>query len=455
MTSLILPAWSAYAPECGRVRRLLVGFSGGVDSTVLLHLASQWSAQSGLPLLAIHVNHQLSPHASQWQRHCQMLCEQWGVPFHADMVQVINSGQGLESAARNARYEAFARVIEPDDLLLLGHHRDDQVETVFLRLLRGSGVLGLRGIEVLSDWRNVQILRPLLGTSKDELTAFARAQGWQWVEDDSNASDAFDRNFLRRQVLPLLKSRWPALCSAIPRSARHCEEAQGLLDELALGDLLPRIDEAGGLALARAGVPALSAPRQRNLIRYWLRCQGLSLPSENQLNQILDTMLSAALDAVPLVSWPGAEIRRFHDALHAISPLGDLPAVPVPFSTLSAGEYPLSTGGLLRLTGDDGLPAAASLARLVAGGVTLRFRRGGERCKLARRPTRPLKKILQDSALPPWWRDRLPLIYVDDTLAVIPGVGVCDGFQATPGEPGIRFEWMPPRLPQGWRDESL
>lgn len=455
MTSLTLPAWSAYAVECGRVRRLLVGFSGGVDSTVLLHLARQWSSQSGLPLLAIHVNHQLSPFAREWQQHCQAVCEQWGVPFHAETVQVQNSGQGLEAAARNARYAAFARVVGAGDLLLLGHHQDDQVETVMLRLFRGSGVLGLRGMDVMSTWREAQILRPLLSCSKRDLVDFASRQGWSWVEDDSNARDDFDRNFLRRQVLPVLAQRWPSLSGAVQRSARHCDEAQRLLDELAKSDLLSRVDDHGGLSFADADLEVLSPARQRNLIRYWLRCQGVSLPSETQLEQILTAVIPASADATPVVQWSGAEVRRHGGVLHALRPLASVPAEPTLFETLEAGEYPVASGGIvtvLAMAGDAGIRHVASLARLRQGRLTLRYRQGGERCKLVGRPTRPLKKILQESDLAPWWRDRLPLVYVDAALALIPGIGVCEGFQARPSEAGVRFDWRPPCLPQAWRD---
>lgn len=449
----VLPAWSTYATQCGGVRRLLVGFSGGVDSTVLLDLARQWSAQSGLPVLALHVNHQLSPHADHWQQHCQNCCEAWGVPFVAQTVSVVTSGHGLEAAARVARYDAFARVVGEGDLLLLGHHRDDQMETVLLRLFRGSGVLGLRGMETLIPWRGAQLLRPLLGYSKADLIAYAHDRQWRWIEDESNTSDAFDRNYLRHRILPAIRSRWPHLPAALERSAQHCAEAQQLLDERAHEDLLPRIQPDGGLRLSDAEIPSLAPARIRNLLRYWLRCQQLSLPSEVQLDQILNTVIPAAEDAMPQVNWPGVEIRRYRRALYAL-----VPAPADPNQTLWLEELctqRMSSGGELRVS--QVLPpspapgaGSASLAGLRSGLLSLRFRQGGEACKLRGRPTRPLKKILQDSALPPWWRDRLPLIYVGDTLAVVPGIGVCEGFQAVHGEPAVIFDWQPPTLPQGW-----
>lgn len=310
-------------------------------------------------------------------------------------------------------------------------------------------------MDTLSSWRQGHILRPLLSCAKRDLIDFANGQGWSWVEDDSNARDDFDRNFLRRRILPVLEQRWPSLPNAVQRSARHCDEAQVLLDELAKNDLLPRIDDAGGLSLDGADLPALSPARQRNLVRYWLRCQGLTLPSETQLDQILTAVVSASIDATPVVQWSGAEVRRHGHVLHALLPLTPAPIEPTLLVSLNAGEYPLASAGtmvLQHITAQAGIPHVANLAQLKQGGVTLRFRQGGERCKLVGRPTRPLKKILQEYDLAPWWRDRLPLVYVDDTLAVIPGIGVCEGFQARPSEAGVRFDWRPPRLPQGWRD---
>lgn len=457
MTPLTLPAWPAVAAEVGSVRRLLVGFSGGLDSTVLLILARQWSAQSGLPVLAVHVNHQLSPHAVHWQHHCQTLCVRWGIPFHAEAVNVANVGQGLEAAARNARYEVFAGIAQAGDLLLLGHHCDDQVETVFLRLLRGSGVLGLRGMDRFSPWRHLHVLRPLLHFSKAQLLDIVRSQqaltgeDWHWVEDESNFSDAFDRNYLRHRVLPLLETRWPRYAMAIERSAQHCADAQQLLDERAHEDLLARIRDDGGLLLIGDKSTALSHARQRNLLRYWLRCQQVKLPSEAQLDQILHTLIPAAEDGAPVVSWPGVDIRRYRQALYAVPPLSAPPQGVMVLPTLAHQVLP--TGGMLIVCEQAGVHALR-FHGLQARDITLRFRQGGETCKLAGRHTRPLKKILQASALPPWWRDRLPLIYINDELAAVPGVGVCEGYQAQPGEVGLCFRWQPPSLPQGWRDHS-
>lgn len=457
MKPLALPAWPAVAAEVGSVRRLLVGFSGGLDSTVLLYLARQWSVQSGLPVLAIHVNHQLSPHASHWQQHCQTLCERWGIAFQSESVSFTNNGQGLEAAARNARYEVFASIAQEGDLLLLGHHRDDQVETVFLRLFRGSGILGLRGMDRFAPWRHVHVLRPLLHFSKTQLYEFARsqsesnAQPWHWVDDESNHSDAFDRNYLRNQIVPLIHARWPHYATAIERSAQHCGYAQQLLDERAHDDLMPRIRVDGGLRLGEPEFALLNTARQRNLLRYWLRCQHVTMPSEAQLDQIMQALIPAADDAAPVVSWAGVDIRRYRHTLYAVQRLATSPAGEIALPTLVTQALP--SGGTLIVTPQKGVHAL-SLQHVQTSSITLRFRQPGAKYKLAGRPSRPLKKILQDAALPPWWRETLPLIYVEDTLVAVPGVGICEGYQAQPGEDGIGFHWQPPMLPQGWHDRA-
>lgn len=449
MKPLNLPAWSAYAPRVGSVSRLLVGFSGGLDSTVLLSLAQQWSRQSGIPLLAVHVNHQLSPNASQWQHHCEQWCSQHNIPFYSEAVTIQLQGEGLEAAARKARYAVFSGIAEPEDLLLLGHHRDDQVETLLQRLLRGSGVLGLRGMDEIGQSHNIRIARPLLAFAKSELRAHAEAKQWFWVEDESNQRDDFDRNFLRNQVMPLLQTRWPQAPAALVRSGQHCAEAQTLLDERALEDLLPRLQSDGSLLCSPDDT--LSPARVRNLIRYWLRGLQLPLPGEAQLAQLVNALIPAAVDAVPVVAWPGAEVRRYRSALHALPPLA-----PVDSSMLfsfSLSTQMLPGGGELIINiapCEQSNRQAIALRLLRSGKLSLRFRQGGESVKLSGRPTRPLKKILQDADLPPWWRDRLPLLYKEDELVAIPGVGVSESFVAVAGEDAVRLQWRPPILPHPW-----
>lgn len=442
MSDFKLPEWSAFAPALAGARRFLVGFSGGVDSTVLLDLAKQWSIQTDLPLLAIHINHQLSSNALRWQQHCEQICAQWGIPLQVETVAVLPSGTGREAAARSARFAAYEKNASAEDVLLLGHHRDDQIETVLLRLMRGSGVLGLRGIDPVSQWKSLKLLRPLLPFSKTQLIARARQQQWSWIEDESNTDISYDRNYFRNVLLPGLDQRWPQSATAIARSAMLCGEAQSLLDERAKEDLTSHLQVDGGLLLHSAAQANLSMARQRNLLRYWLRALSLPLPTEHQLCQILETVVGASQDARPLVSWPGVEVRRYRQALYAMEPLAPPPESTIPLTQLATCQ--LTSGGEFQV--DIQLEGTLVSWKALAGGsLSLRFRQGGELCRLHGRSRRPLKKILQDSNLPPWWRDRLPLLYVNDELAVIPGIGTCEGFHPLANEPACRISWQPPQ----------
>ncbi|CBL46439.1 Predicted tRNA(Ile)-lysidine synthetase [gamma proteobacterium HdN1] len=461
MSELLLPEWLSYAPRLGRVGRLLVGFSGGLDSTVLLYLARRWSLQSSVPIVAVHVNHQLSAHAFAWQQHCVDLCEAWGIALHCEAVHVDAHGVGVESAARAARYQVFQRLAKPSDVLLLGHHRDDQVETFFLRLMRGSGVLGLASMDDVSEWQGLCIVRPLLGLSKSVLHEFAKSQQWTWVEDESNQSDRYDRNFLRLEVLPRLAQRWPSSAEAVERSVRHCREAQGLLDELAAMDVETLCQTDGGISVDRLRLLSLS--RARNVLRYWLRSFRLSLPSEARLNETLAVMLQSAEDAAPLVLLQdtglrqSVELRRFDGAIYVVP---RMVAAIQPFHLVELKSQMLPAGGRLLVSFYRAgmVPpnrSAVSVRKLAAHKLDIEsaawridYRKGGERVKLAGHPTRPLKKILQEHRVPPWWRDRLPLLYKEDVLVAVAGLGVVEGYQMQAGEDGVQIDWEAPELPK-------
>lgn len=420
--------------------RLVVGFSGGLDSTVLLQLARQWRHHhSSTLLLALHINHQLHPHAEDWQWQCAELCKHWQVPFVAQAVAIDRTRSSLEQSARAARYAAFHQHCQPGDVLLLAHHRDDQVETLLQRLLRGSGPLGLGGMGVFSQQQGLTILRPLLDIDRTDLEQHAREHQLRWIDDPSNADSRFERNFLRHDALPLLRSRWPHLNQTLARSARLNREAAELLDELAQGDQgEPATD--GGLSLARLN--NLSEARARNLIRYWLRQQGASLPSEVQLQRVLDEIVPAADDARPELVWGGQSIRRYRDALFCVPDLPPPAPHPQAFDPLQPQQAHLPGA----LVSEKGQGTAFSRAALQTGPLTLRFRQGGETAKPAGRHTRSLKQWLQDYRVPPWWRDHWPILYVNDQLAGLPGLFVCEGFQPPTPADALWFDWQPPRL---------
>lgn len=417
--------------------RLVVGFSGGLDSTVLLHLAQQCrQTDPALNVAALHVNHQLQPAADQWQLHCELLCRHWQIPFLGDIVRVDRDQASLEQAARDARYAAFRRHLQPGDLLLLAHHRDDQVETLFQRLLRGSGPLGLGGMGSVSRQPGLTILRPLLEQDRADLEAYARDQGLGWIDDPSNGDTGFERNFLRHQVLPSLRTRWPRLNQTVARAARLSRDSAQLLDELALIDAGEPV--TAGNPLPIPVLQSLSHARAMNLLRYWIRQHGTTAPSEAQLARVLMEILPAQDDAQPVVSWGQHQLRRYRQGLYCL-PLLPVPA-PVDLPFVPGEDAPLLPVG--RLIQAEGQGTAFSRTRLHQGDLRLRTRQGGERLKPAGRPGNSLKHWLQALQVPPWWRDHWPILYAGDEIAGLPGLVVCEGFQPAGPEDGLWLGWQ-------------
>jgi tRNA(Ile)-lysidine synthase len=290
-----------------------IAFSGGLDSTVLLHLLAHLAKTQSLPALsAIHVHHGLQVAADAWPQHCQSVCDALGIALQIVRVKV-QAGASLEQAAREARYAAFGDVTLADDLLLTGQHRDDQAETLLFRLLRGAGVRGLSGMPIQRPMGQGRLVRPLLDVTRAELEAYAKAHQLSWIEDPSNQDRQFSRNYLRHQVMPLLTSRWPQAQASMARSAAHLREAQGLLDELAQIDLAqaatPSEFEWLGLpSLELAPLMKLSVARQRNLLSHWLEPQ-TRLPDTDHWSGCTD-LINATQDASPVWRLADGELHR-------------------------------------------------------------------------------------------------------------------------------------------------
>src|SRR5687767_10443917 len=291
------------------VARLCVALSGGVDSMALL-LACQRirDRQPCVQLRAIHVNHGLQPSAAQWTEHCRAQCARLGIPFESvELALAPPRGLSVEAVAREARYQALAARLLPGETLLTAHHQDDQLETVLLQLFRGAGVAGLAAMPASTPFGNGLHLRPLLDVTRAAIEADADAAGLPRIEGPTNLSRRFDRGLLRREIMPLLRARWPSVSRSVARSARHAAAAQSLLDELAELDAVGAI-EHGRLLAAR--LAQLSRVRQANLLRWWLRGAGLGMPSEARLDSILDDLLPARAGAQPAVTWTAGEVRR-------------------------------------------------------------------------------------------------------------------------------------------------
>jgi len=291
---------------------LCVAVSGGVDSTALLAaLAARRHPQ--MQLRALHINHGLSPHARRWSTRCKALARGFEVPFKAITVKVNRArGTSLEAEARRARYEAFMRRLDENEVLLTAHHEDDQLETVLLQLLRGAGIAGLAAMPDITHFGRGWLARPLLPVSRMQLEAWARERQLIWIDDEMNDDERFDRNFMRRQLLPRLKERWPGAGRAVARSARHIAEAQRLLNALALADV-ERAAEGASLAVGK--LRALSLDRRRNALRFWIMRCGAQVPNSARLEELAGPVLRARAEASPQVKWNGTIVQRQSDLL--------------------------------------------------------------------------------------------------------------------------------------------
>lgn len=486
----------------GSASRYWIGYSGGLDSYVLLHLSARLGQTAGrFCFAAVHIHHGLQPTAEAWAEHCAEVCAQLGVPFHLMRVDAKpQSGQSPEEAARNARYRAFEDLLGKDEALLTAQHADDQAETVLLQLLRGAGLAGLAAMpEAMPLGRGV-LLRPLLGWSRDALQQYAINHGLRWVEDPSNRDTAYDRNFIRHQIMPLLAGRWPGVAATLGRTARHCAEAQGQLNRLADDLLLAAgdndIDAAtstnSGLALAATSLPSTlstntvdlsaasapslrqgmpnpmdrdvtrrpyapamdadspcrhddslllksaaltlsvtrlrqwRAPEQRLVLRHWLKNQGFRAPSAAVLQRIIAEALFAAGDRNPRVAWCEGEVRRHRDRLYALRPLPELDTTAV---YAWDGRQPLLLPGNGLLEAGEG-QGPGIRSEYLDGALEVRYRRGGERCRLlGRAGSHALKKLFQETQqVPPWVRERMPLLYIDGQLAAVGDLWVCLAF---------------------------
>lgn len=418
------------------VPRLLVGFSAGLDSVVLLHALHRLAPELGLQLAAIHVHHGLSPHADDWAAQAQAFCAQRQIPLTVSRVSV-GQGASLEAEARQARYQAYREALRADDALVLAHHQDDQAETLLFRLLRGAGVRGLGAMQAVSrlglaEGRRVPLWRPLLALPKRELEAYALAHGLGWVEDESNQDLRYARNFLRQTILPALRTRWPQATPVLAATAQRMRDADALLAEYAVLLLAPLRQGSGGLAVA--GLLGLTEPQRKLVLRHILEERGLPLPAEPVLDRVEQEVLLARADATPVLAWPGAELRRYRDGVYVMAPLHEVS--PDWEAVWPGGALDLPCGRRLRAESVRG----AGLRHLQTEGLQLRYRRGGEKIRpVGVAHHRELKTLLQEAGVPPWERERLPLVFVQDELVAVVGHWMAEGWQAAPDEDGLVF----------------
>ena len=410
------------APVC-------VGYSGGLDSTVLLHLLASAGPLGGLR--ALHVHHGLHADADRWTAHCERTCEALGVRLTVIRVNVAMRGEGPEAAARAARHEAFERELAPGEVLALAHHRDDQAETFLLRALRASGPDGLAAMRRWRAFGPGHLWRPLLDVGRDALLAYAQSHALSWIDDPSNADTAFDRNFLRQRVLPLLRERWPHASDALARSAMLCGQADALLDH---GDAQAFADAAiaDPHCLSRTRLLALPPARRARVLRRWIETLALPPLPGNGIERVEREILAARDDADPVFHWHGAVLRAWRDLLHA-----DVARPPLPqeWQVEWDGRAPLALpgGDVLMLEGATGFDTP----------LRVHARQGGERLvRPGRSHSHALKHVLQELGVPPWERERLPLLGDPDGELLAAGDLVHSArFDAWLRERGARLTW--------------
>ena len=433
LTAQIERFCAARRPPGNAPLRLCVAFSGGMDSVVLLHALRQ------LPLCAelsaLYVHHGLSPNADGWADFCADVCRDWGVPLEIVRIQTpSDSGEGIEGAARRLRYQVFAACTA--DWLALAQHRDDQAETLLLNLLRGAGVAGAAGMPAERRLgSHLRLIRPLLDVPRREIEAYAQAHGLRWIEDESNDDRRFRRNFLRHDILPPLTRHFPGAAAALARASGHFAEAVRLLDDLAEIDRQRLAAPSGRIMLD--GLRALPVARARNLLRHLWRTAGFRAPDARWLDETLRQLTSAADPAEICLETVDGQLRVYRGELYFVRP----PAPPPQQILRWQGEASLPwAGGAVRFVAANGQGLRRSL---LAGCILeLRPRAGGERLQThPLRPRRPLRKLWQEAAIPPWERSALPLLWCDGKLAWAGLLGVDAAFACPPQEEGIQPLW--------------
>lgn len=422
-----------FLDSCSPQGTIYLGLSGGLDSSVLLHAVAK---QSRRRVCALHAHHGLHTDADLWQQHCQSVCDALQVPLRTASLSVSNQGKGLEAAARNARYCWFESCVGRNDMLVLAHHQDDQVETVLLRLLRGAGPRGLAAMASVRSIGEGQLFRPFLDLPQAVLARYGELHRLSWIDDPSNTDLRFDRNFLRSEVLPLLEQRWPGYRKTVSRAARQLRELE---DDLPAKELAHCKNSVGDPGFVLNSLPG-ETPAAARAIRSWLRSLSLSMPSAAKLSEFQRQLEHASRARMATGEWV---LERYRDAVYAY----------LPRQLQDGGPWQLAEGGALDVPGcgrvslhstRNDSEVSEAFARL-----QLRFREGGERLQREDGHHSDLKHIFQSRGVPPWWRDRLPLLVrVDKERAELLAVGPFERSLAA-STAGLSLRWQPLVLGEG------
>lgn len=429
---------------------IAIAYSGGLDSSALLHLAQRYATEHGVRLFAFHIHHGISPNADQWLAHCNEECARLGVGFDARQIKLPSDGKsGVEEAARIRRYAALGELCRAHqvDLLLTAHHEDDQAETVLLQLLRGSGVAGLSGMDtvnaapdLLGDER-LLMARPLLAVSRAALSSFIANNGISYVEDESNTDPRYARNALRHLVMPVLAETFPGFQGRFTRTARHAQAAQRMLIELAAQDIATCAD---GVCLDINRLRALSSDRMDNVLRYWFGSRGVRMPSTSWLSEMRTQLLDAKEDAQLCVTHADCHIRRHRNRVYLTPRLNDDLSTVEPFAFRWQGEEKLHFANYRGTLYFEAAEQGVDRDWLRVQDLQIRYRQGGERLKPAQnRPTKSLKYHYQALDIPAWERERLPVVTSGKHLLFAAGIGMDCHHLGAPSSQLIQLRWQP------------
>ncbi len=439
------------ACEIGNGRRCLVAFSGGPDSTVLLHaLASLRAEFPALRLTALHLDHALHPASPHWANHCRALCRRLDVGLHVHRLAALDTAGGVEAAAREARYAWFSTHVNTGDVLVTAHHRADQAETLLYNLVRGAGVRGLAAMPVERPFAGGTLARPLLSLTRQDLLEYGRSHRLEWIDDPANEGLDHDRNFIRHRLVPAILERWPGAERNLARAAINAGEAAGILDRLAeRGVHACRVDDAfnplsTAPVLNTAALGDLPADECLNLLRWWMIEAGYPPPSRQRLRRLHRDLLADPRVSTGSFAWAGVSIRRYRDAIYLVPPLpAAMPGptvwrVPEPFDVPG---LPLSLSA--RRGRGDGIALPPGRVSLTVDFATadrsIRLRPGG--------PRRSLRKVFQEAGVPPWLRRVLPRVSLDGELLCVPGVVQSGSHRAGGGRPALSIELVSRRPP--------
>jgi len=416
MTELLLSySIESALNQCNNPAHIYIGYSGGIDSHVLLHLCASITKLKD-SITAVYVHHGLQAEADSWARHCEKTADSLGIDFILLRVNAVaNQGESPEEAARNARYTALKSLVGVDDVLLLAQHRDDQLETVLLQLFRGSGLRGLSAMPERMVFGQGVMLRPLLNVSKLTIDNYAQVNGLNWVDDPSNLGHDYDRNFLRNAVLPLLKQRWPACDKTVARSARHCADAQFVISALA-EELFNRVFKADDKTLCISQLQTYEVTQQQLVIREWFQALNLKMPAQAFVERLQSEVLSAREDSDPVLSGQGYCVRRYRDKLYCLKQAA--PEI-VRDTIWPAGQTSIRVSDHQILSC---MPSSVGIdpAQWQNATIVVKARSGGEKIGLpGRKSHHALKKLFQEAGIPPWERKMIPLVYLDDKLAAV------------------------------------